>query len=336
MRRRRQRRHGCNPDCTLPPAGAGGGRLPDARPAPERHLRGHRGRRRPRSSSAPCSRRRRSTAAARCSSTTRASSCGRLPADCDADAACAAAAATATAITCPAGVISPGLINTARSHHVHARRPVPRHRRALRAPPRVAQGPRRAHQDPGPRRRHRRPDLVGRAALPHGRRDLDRRLGRAGRASCATSTRRALEEGLGQPAVDFDTFPLDDSDGTQLAVAAAATRRASSPTDATFTAADAYEPHVAEGIDASAHNEFLCLSEHDPGHDVVVGKSAFIHAVGLTRRRTTRDMAKNGTALIWSPRSNITLYGDTAHGHRGRRASASPSRSAPTGCRRAR
>ena len=33
-------------------------------------------------------------------------------ADCDADASCKAAAATATAITCPQGVISPGLINT--------------------------------------------------------------------------------------------------------------------------------------------------------------------------------------------------------------------------------
>ncbi len=36
-----------------------------------------------------------------------------------------------------------------------------------------------------------------------------------------------------------------------------------------------------------------------------------IHAVGLTPADYA-DMAKNGTALIWSPRSNITLYGDTA------------------------
>ena len=56
---------------------------------------------------------------------------------------------------------------------------------------------------------------------------------------------------------------------------------------------------------------FLCLSEQNPGHDVVVAKSAFIHSVGLTAPQYA-DMAKNGTGLIWSPRSNITLYGNTA------------------------
>jgi hypothetical protein len=72
---------------------------------------------------------------------------------------------------------------------------------------------------------------------------------------------------------------------------------------------DAYFPHVAEGIEASARNEFVCL--HTDPNDVVQPQSAFIHAIGL-KAPDYAAMAANGTALIWSPRSNITLYGDTA------------------------
>ena len=38
---------------------------------------------------------------------------------------------------------------------------------------------------------------------------------------------------------------------------------------------------------------------------------AFIHAIGLLARDYA-FMASRGTGLIWSPRSNVTLYGDTA------------------------
>src|SRR5262249_34591336 len=81
---------------------------------------------------------------------------------------------------------------------------------------------------------------------------------------------------------------------------------------------DAYEPHTSEGIDATAHNEFLCQSSTSydataPGvsDNLVLGKTTMIHGIGLTAA-DFGAMAAAGTGLIWSPRSNITLYGDTA------------------------
>ncbi len=178
----------------------------------------------------------------------------------------------------------------------------------------MAQGPRRAHQDPRARRRHQRPDLLGRAALPVRRRHLDDRLGRPDRPAPQPRQGSGLEEGLRTPAVDFDTFPLNDSSpptGYPGAVACSTFTGMISSTDATLTAAAAYEPHVAEGINAYATNEFTCLSSQNPGHDVIIDKSALIHGVGLTAQQYA-TMQANGTSLIWSPRSNISLYGNTA------------------------
>ena len=124
-----------------------------------------------------------------------------------------------------------------------------------------------------------------------------------------------LLEGLTTPAVKFDTFPLGDSSGTrQLANCNYGT----ATTPAEIASVDAYEPHTAEGIDGYAHNEFLCESSatYDtaaPGvsNDLALGKTAMIHAIGL-QPNDYALMAQSHTSLIWSPRSNITLYGDTA------------------------
>lgn len=71
-------------------------------------------------------------------------------------------------------------------------------------------------------------------------------------------------------------------------------------------------PHVAEGIDVDARNEFLCLTDKvQKGKNYIDGRTAIIHGVGLT----TSDiavMAEKGAKLVWSPRSNISLYGETA------------------------
>ena len=39
---------------------------------------------------------------------------------------------------------------------------------------------------------------------------------------------------------------------------------------------------------------------------------SLIHGVAITPERF-REMAANGVGLIWSPRSNVELYGDTAN-----------------------
>ena len=126
----------------------------------------------------------------------------------------------------------------------------------------------------------------------------------------------ADQEGLGKPAVDFDTFPLDDSSATRRT--ADCNYGGTATTAASLANIAAYEPHTAEGIDTTAHNEFLCQSSttYDvmaPGvsDNLLLSKTAMIHGIGLTAN-DYGAMATAGTGLIWSPRSNITLYGDTA------------------------
>jgi hypothetical protein len=112
--------------------------------------------------------------------------------------------------------------------------------------------------------------------------------------------------GIDQPVVDYDTFPLGDSNGS-LRSDGCDYPNIGSPSDA-----DAYAPHVAEGIDAEARNEFLCLTSTDNGGAEVLGSNtAVVHGVGLLPV-DIQKMAAQGMSLIWSPRSNVSLYGDTA------------------------
>jgi hypothetical protein len=71
---------------------------------------------------------------------------------------------------------------------------------------------------------------------------------------------------------------------------------------------DVYVPHVAEGVNTAAATEFDCLAEVD---DMVTGDFAMVHGVALTAH-DGRLLAENRASLIWSPRSNIFLYGNTA------------------------
>ncbi len=215
--------------------------------------------------------------------------------------------AGATVVTCPEGVISPGLIN-AHDHITFAQND--------------------PYTDVGERYEHRhdwRKGLRGHT-----------RLSAAGSASGdqmkwaelrflisgATSTigsgstdgllrnlDRSAQEGLNQPTVDYDTFPLGDSDGEQIDSGCG---YPSINTGANIASEDAYFPHISEGVDDEARNEFLCTSSTDGGgEDLLESQSAYIHGVGL-KAVDFQLMADAQTKLVWSPRSNITLYGDTA------------------------
>ncbi len=71
-------------------------------------------------------------------------------------------------------------------------------------------------------------------------------------------------------------------------------------------------PHVSEGIDVDARNEFLCLTDKvSKGKNYIDSRTAIIHGVGLTSA-DIGVMAEKGAKLVWSPRSNISLYGETA------------------------
>ncbi|MFO0739052.1 MAG: amidohydrolase family protein [Labilithrix sp.] len=71
----------------------------------------------------------------------------------------------------------------------------------------------------------------------------------------------------------------------------------------------AYIPHISEGIDPEAHNEFTCLSQEND-NDLVLRTTAIIHAVALGPG-DANTIRKAGSKVVWSPRSNVDLYGNT-------------------------
>jgi len=227
---------------------------------------------------------------------------------------CNCAAADQTVITCPDAAISPGLINT----HDH-----------------ITYTHNQPYTDAGVRYEHRHqwrlgqdgkpeiPYLSGASAdqvrwgelrfLMGGATSI---VGSGGQSGLLRNLDSTSQEGLGQGPVNFDTFPLDDGSGRRQSMDC--DYNGTPTTAAQIAGIDAYEPHTSEGIDGSARNEFLCQSSttYDtmtPGvsNNLLLGKTAMIHAIGL-QAPDLDAMAKAGTALIWSPRSNITLYGDTA------------------------
>ncbi len=220
--------------------------------------------------------------------------------------ACPAMSAGGTEISCPKAVVSPGLINT--HEHITFAKSNP-------------------YTDTGERYEQRhdwRKGLNGHTKIPSsGGASADQirwgelRFLMAGATSLvgsgsATGFLRNLDktdqEGLSLMPVDFDTFPLGDSGGQQLAMGCG---YPNINTQMSIMSDTAYLPHISEGIDAYAHNEFLCVAQDQMTHDLVEPQSSFIHAVGLFPPDYA-EMASIGTSLIWSPRSNTTLYGDTA------------------------
>src|SRR5262245_10714527 len=65
--------------------------------------------------------------------------------------------------------------------------------------------------------------------------------------------------------------------------------------------------HLSEGTDAAAEEEFVFVQSHL----LLNPKGVIIHGISLTPA-DFQAMATAGTALVWSPRSNLELYGQTA------------------------
>lgn len=115
-------------------------------------------------------------------------------------------------------------------------------------------------------------------------------------------------EGLGGIDVYYETFPLDDGGGMLRETGC---NYGSNADTVSVLKNDCYLPHVSEGITKAARNEFLCLSGAAGGVDLTKANSAFIHSIGLTAE-DGETLAVNSTSVIWSPRTNISLYGHTA------------------------
>jgi 5-methylthioadenosine/S-adenosylhomocysteine deaminase len=65
--------------------------------------------------------------------------------------------------------------------------------------------------------------------------------------------------------------------------------------------------HLAEGTDAFSLEEFTFLQSQS----LLSSKGVVIHGIPL-RPNDFQAMSLNGTSLVWSPRSNVELYGTTA------------------------
>ena len=71
---------------------------------------------------------------------------------------------------------------------------------------------------------------------------------------------------------------------------------------------EALAMHVAEGTDAYAEEQFTFLKSKS----LLNPKGVLIHGISLGAS-DFQAMAVTGTALVWSPRSNLELYGQTAN-----------------------
>ena len=134
-----------------------------------------------------------------------------------------------------------------------------------------------------------------------------------GSGSIKGLTRNIDKAGLGSAnAAVYQTFPLGDSGGAYYD---SGCDKYSYHSSATKTYTDcAYGPHIAEGINQGALNELRCLGA-DPNtnapHNVFNESLAVIHGIAATPNEVA-TMAKKNVKLVWSPRTNVSLYGDTA------------------------
>ena len=115
--------------------------------------------------------------------------------------------------------------------------------------------------------------------------------------------------GLGDFFVDYRLFPLGDSNG-RLQADSCENYNIDDPSRLNN---HIYMPYLAEGIDPEAQNEFACLSGTAPGsEDLIAENTSIIHGIGLSPVDIL-SVATEGAKLVWSPQSNIQLYGHTAN-----------------------
>jgi len=104
-------------------------------------------------------------------------------------------------------------------------------------------------------------------------------------------------------------FPLGDPTGERLTVGCDYPALVAK---ADYENAHSFQAHLAEGVDANANNEIRCITgRQERSIDVTDRPTAFVHFVGATAA-DVQFVSNNNISVVWSPRSNMSLYGHTA------------------------
>lgn len=114
-----------------------------------------------------------------------------------------------------------------------------------------------------------------------------------------------LLEGLQTDYVFYNTFPLGDQTNVTPHTIDCNYPKIDDPN--VVLTHQCYLPHMAEGIDFAANNEIHCMD----ASNLITSKGAYIHSVAALGRDGVM-LKQKGASIIWSPRSNISLYGNTA------------------------
>ncbi|MRR50203.1 MAG: hypothetical protein EG825_04700 [Rhodocyclaceae bacterium] len=212
----------------------------------------------------------------------------------------------ATQILCPTGVVSPGLIN-AHDHITYNWNPpsqwgserYDRRNEWRKGSP--------AHKPITPTPQGTKdPELVAWSELRHVMGGTTSIAGSGGRAGLVRNLDKGdLLEGLKTDYVYYNTFPLGDSTVVTPHTIDCAYPKIDDP--ATVLSHQCYLPHVAEGIDFAANNEIHCMDSHG----LITSNGAYIHSVAAYGK-DGEMLQQRGASVVWSPRSNISLYGNTA------------------------
>jgi len=211
----------------------------------------------------------------------------------------------ATRIECPAGVISPGLIDSINRFSFSQNAPYVAadltERYAHRHEWRLGQNG--ATQIPSPG-----------SASANQVRWGELRSVMAGVTSAVSSGRvsgflRNLENindaaALGEDRVNVETFPLGDSSGLTLTDSCDGYNMQALAVD------EQRSQVLAEGIDARARNEFQCMSGQRDNAIDAIARSAVQGGVGLLSEDLQLLREAQGS-LVWQPRSQISVYGSS-------------------------
>lgn len=213
--------------------------------------------------------------------------------------------ADADVVSCAEGVISPGLINAHEHITFSESPPLPQgstryqHRHDWRGSLSTPSNPHgTGATSTGTRWVEARQLLAGTTTM----------IGSGGANGMVRNPDRSLNEGIALPAVSAETFPLGDANE----VFRPSCTWSYSLTEREAEAEPSVVAHVAEGIGDYGEEEFTCLSSSfGGGQDLTQPNVSHVHGVALDAGDYWK-MARDRAELVWSPRSNLSLYGMTA------------------------